>query len=428
MELNDIKSLIAQDQTLKQAQNRYLGRFYYNYQPNTGTRDENVVLVGNQVITKKAKDQVYINYFKKLVNQKINYLLTNPLVYDQRVLELGFDMNELLDSLILNASLDSRSWLYLYVFDNKLLFSIISDAQIIPMYDKTGNIEELIRYYPEEDSIKVEIWTDSQVFMLEYKDETILKQEVLPHYTTSTIYQNEVEEERPKSLGFIPFIPLYNNKELTGDVHDIASIIKLYNSICTGLIDNINEFQEAITKFKNYVGSTEQLQDIMQQMKLTKAIGVPSDGDVEYIRVEIPTEPRQMILDLLRKAMYSIASGFDQEDFVSANNTTNVMIKAKYADLDAKASDTIRRVRAFYRQLVDRLNKFYGGGIKTDLEFAKAQVFNVTEVIEDCVNCIPLVEAGLMSKKTLMSNHPWIDSVDEELKQIDKEKQNKPIL
>ena len=43
---------------------------------------------------------------------------------------------------------------------------------------------------------------------------------------------------------------------------------------------------------------------------------------------------------------------------------------------------------------------------------------NESEIIEDCVNSV-----GIISLETIISKHPWVDNLEEELKRIKKEKE-----
>jgi len=49
--------------------------------------------------------------------------------------------------------------------------------------------------------------------------------------------------------------------------------------------------------------------------------------------------------------------------------------------------------------------------------FNRDIIFNKSEVIEDCQK-----SKGFISDKTIISNHPWIEDIEEELKQIEKER------
>ncbi|MEG2458113.1 MAG: phage portal protein, partial [Bacilli bacterium] len=53
-----------------------------------------------------------------------------------------------------------------------------------------------------------------------------------------------------------------------------------------------------------------------------------------------------------------------------------------------------------------------------DILFNKNITINETETIDNCTK-----SKGVISNKTIMSNHPWVKDVEEEQKQLDKEKE-----
>ena len=68
----NIKDLIKKDQDKKQY--RYTGRKYYKYNPQNHN-NEITSFYNGQIYTTKVDKMLYTNYFRLLINQKINYLL-----------------------------------------------------------------------------------------------------------------------------------------------------------------------------------------------------------------------------------------------------------------------------------------------------------------------------------------------------------------
>lgn len=99
-------------------------------------------------------------------------------------------------------------------------------------------------------------------------------------------------------------------------------------------------------------------------------------------------------------------------------------INFRYMDLDAdcdslgtELQDTFRRLKVF----IDVYFQITGKGDFTGDDFTI--VFNMdlpvneTDVINNARN-----SDGLLSKRTILQNHPWVTDVDEEMDQIEKEK------
>jgi hypothetical protein len=108
----DYKQIIEAIEEKKKV--KYVARKYYYYKPLTQPSNINT-LQNDTVKTFKQdnKQEVYTNWFKVLVNQKIDYSLVKPVTVDKSI-PLEFDVEDIVDKLALNASLDAKSWLYIY--------------------------------------------------------------------------------------------------------------------------------------------------------------------------------------------------------------------------------------------------------------------------------------------------------------------------
>lgn len=426
MKEKEIKALIEQDQALKEREERYLGRKYYHYKPKKSQEYIDTYSNGKIHTIKGPRQDLYINLFKMIVNQKIDYVLSKPISTQVDINMLPeFNFNDIFDKLSLGASLDTTSWLHFYInTQGRLDWVQVSDKEIIPLYDKYDKyIAGIIRYYyMDKSTLQAELWTIDGVKKYTFVENSQTKVEEKAHFYIDEKYQGEVVNTQPANFNMIPFVPLYNNKAHEGDIEDLYSMIDMYNSITLGFVDNIDLFQEALVKLKGFTGEKDELQDAMKQLRISKAVAVPADGDVEYLKVEIPVEARETILDLLKESIFTIGRGVIIERLGDGSgNITNVYIKSKFAGLDSKASDTIKQLTIFYYQLIQFISNYYNTSLDMYIEFNKTQLFNESELIASNVNSIPLIEAGLLSKETLMENNPWIDNVDEEKERITKE-------
>ena len=405
-------------------QGKYVARAYFAYQPKKG--DSSVDTYSNgQIHTVNTNDNCYLytNYFKMLVQQKINYLLAK-----QPELKINIDMvttatiTDMLEDVLLAASLDTTAWLHLYVENGVLDWILVNDKEIIPIFDKyKKNIIGIIRYYMEsEDTYRVETWSLKGVKVDYIVKEKLDSTRTMAHYDEETFYNGETESIEGKNLPFIPFIPLYNNKQKKSDLDGIQELIDMYTSINSGFVDNINLFQEAVVKLKGFTGDTEELETIRKNMQKFKMVGIPSGGadgaDMEYMSVEIPVEARKTMLDLLKENIFKIGQGLDPDRLAGESNITNVVIKSRYASLDMKVNGTEKQLRLFYEKFVDNLNMFYSSGLEKDITFNRSMIFNEVEAIDNCIKSMNLV-----SYETVLENHPWVSSVEGELKRIKEE-------
>jgi SPP1 family phage portal protein len=429
--VNNIVNILKKD--IEKKQGRYVARHYYKYKPkainqiNTFSNGEIHTFPSDKGCT------LYTNYFKMLVKQKINYILAKePEFKIDNTIMTTASITDMLEESLFNASLDTTAWLHLYVENNKLDWILISDKQIIPIYDNYHkNIIAIIRYWIEEkkendedndDIFIVQTWTMQGVKTERIHKDKIMASEVCSHYQEETIYQGIIENIEAKNLPFIPFIPLFNNKDKESDIDGIQELLDMYNSINSGFVDNIDLFQEAIVKLKGFTGDTEELETIRNNMKKFKMVGIPQGGgdnaDMDYMAIEIPVEARKTILDILKENIFKIGQGMDPDRLTGESNITNTVIKSRYSSLDMKANGTEKQLRLFYEQFIKCVNLYYMSTIANDITFNRSMIFNESEAIDNC-----LKSTNLLDLETILENHPWVTDAKETKAKIEQERE-----
>ncbi len=94
-----------------------------------------------------------------------------------------------------------------------------------------------------------------------------------------------------------------------------------------------------------------------------------------------------------------------------------------YSDIDLDAEDMENELQGAFQELlwfVDRYLSLTGKGdysnIDVDVIFNRDILINENEAIDNCTK-----SAGVVSQRTIVSQHPWTKDVNEELKQIQEE-------
>lgn len=426
--MEKIIEIIKKD--IKKKMGKYTARSYYNYKPKSKQSEINTYS-GGKVHTVKVNNNCYLytNYFKMLVNQKSDYLLAKEpeLKISNSDLTVA-TITDMLEEAVLNASLDTTSWLHFYVEDNKLDWIFVHDSEIIPIYDKYNKkITEVIRYWIEgkkddENIFIVQTWTKEGVKIEKIHKDKIVDSQTYFHYEEDSIYRGSIEYTEGINLPFIPFIPLYNNKGKNSDLEGIKELIDMYNSINSGFVDNINLFQEAIIKLRGFTGDTEELEIVRKNMQKYKMVGLPHGGgdnaDIEYMGIEIPVEARKLILDILKENIFKIGQGLDPDRLTGESNITNVVIKSRYSALDMKANRTQKQLKLFYEKFVDCVNMFENSALDKEITFNKSMIFNESESIDNCLKSM-----NLLDMETILDNHPWVTDSKDVMKKINSEKE-----
>jgi hypothetical protein len=427
----DIKEIIKKD--IKEKQNKYQGQKYYNYKPKNEEAKTVDVADSNgeiQTIVLEKKCELYTNYFKLLVDQKIDYILNKePTIKSSLPYSIN-EISQMYEDLTLQAKLDGKCWLHFYYDEGKLNYVIVEDIEIIPIY-KIKKLIGVIRYYfIDKETIYVEEWSFKGLKSYKIKKDQIIDITVSTHYQTEIKIENQVIETYNNNFNEIPFI-VFENHQGKSDLEDVKVLIDYYNDISSGFIDNVYKFQEAIMKLKGFSGDVKTLEDTLKNLKKFKMVGIPDEkGDIEYMAIEIPVEARKFLLELLENNIYKIGKGYDS-DQIGDGNITNVVIKSRYFSLDIHCNKIIKKIKLFHENFCRFLNVS-----NTDIEINKTQLFNESEKLTDCVNAIDLYLNGLLSKETLIKNIPFVDNIDEEkllilkddVEKLKKQKQENDML
>ncbi|KEH89607.1 portal protein [Clostridium novyi A str. BKT29909] len=319
-------------------------------------------------------------FHTELVDQKVQYLLSNPIevvTEDQELQEklkeyINEDFQEVLQNAIEGASNKGLEYVYAYIDqENKINFQVADSLSVIPIYDELDHykLTSIVRYYDtkvqdqdkEVTITKADVWTDKDVTYYiqdkdskEFKLDNGIKPNPRPHITL----EDEKAYYDGGSFGYIPFFKLQNNKYEKTDLEPIKALIDDYDLMACSLSNNLQDFQEAIYVVRGYPG--DNLDELTTNLKTKKTIGVDESGGLDVKTIDIPHEARRVKLELDKDSIYKFGMGFDSSQ-IGDGNVTNVVIKSRYALLDLKCNKAEIRLRKLIRQLlkviVENINK-----------------------------------------------------------------------
>lgn len=140
---------------------------------------------------------------------------------------------------------------------------------------------------------------------------------------------------------------------------------------------------KAIYVVKGFQG--HDLDELIQNTKVKKHIGVSPDGDLDIKTINIPYQARETKLNLDEKNIYRFGMGFDSAQ-LGDGNITNIVIKSRYALLDLKCDKLEIRLKSFLRKMVkvalDEINKAMG----TDYDQSDVQIEFDREVMTNAAD------------------------------------------
>lgn len=405
----------------------------------------------------KSNIKIAHKFHKKLVNQKIAYILGKPIsitcnkdgekkTISNAVWErLGIKFENTIKNKTKDASNCGLSWIHPeYDRDGNLTFKSYPATEIIPIYDPEteSELRAVIHFYKlidvannNEERIYVEYWTDKEVrFYIETRqgETTVFLEDVSRprqdyHYITeifdSTL--NEVVEVQKHNWGRVPFIKIVNNEEETTDLEDIKGLIDAYDLINSNYVNTVEDLKEVIWLINGYGA-----EDVLALIEAIKVNGVARNNDatgsIDAKTITIPYEAREALLKKLKEHIYEFGRGVDTSNRdIVAQAPSGVALEFLYNDLDLKADDIIPSLKiVIYEMLwyvlddLKRASKIEKSITPFDFEikFNKTRIFNELELMNY------LSSDTLLSTLTKLKLHPKVEDADVELKLIQKEK------
>ena len=331
--------------------------------------------------------------------------------------------------LCVNAANAGVAWIHYWTNElNEFEWAVIDSKQIVPIWNKSAKQKLIgaLRVYTQIDEADgknytiYEYWNkeECQVYRRLQSD---LNYDNLTDYA---IFENpttgELVSEYSHGMEEIPFIPFFNNNIKSSDLDNIKPLIDVYDKVFSGFINDLEDVQELIFVLSGYGGTD--LNGFLQDLKKYKVIKMDAEegAGASTLNIEIPIEARNSVLDATRKAIFEQGQGFDPrpENF---GNQSGEALKFMYSLLEMKTGLMETEFQLGFAKLVRAICNFKN--IKCDnivQTWTRTCIKNEQEQAAICKDSV-----GIISQKTILKNHPFVEDVEAELKQLKKENEEK---
>jgi SPP1 family phage portal protein len=398
-----------------------------------------------------------VNAFHKvLVDQKTAYMVSRePSIivkgaeenkelkaYEDILTEFADDtFNETIQDLVTGASNKGFEALQVYYDENGTLqYRIVPAEEIIPIYDTRYEKElvEVIRYYTitvvengqEYFRKKVEWWTKKDVTYYTEKEKDMYVKDTnipcnpAPHWWDITTL-NKMEKRRvPNSWGKVPFIILKNNRNATTDLENIKGLIDAYDLLSSEGTNNLLDLVDLYWVIAGYGG--EAAGAIAKKLQINKAVHInDSQGKVEAKQVDLPVAGRLEYLKMLRRDIFHFGMGVDTDPERFGTAPSGVSLKFQYTLLDLKAGNMIAKLKKAIKELLWYVTEDYNRKNGTNYDISLITVSINTNRITNDAETVTMIQAskGIVSDKTLLARHPFVDDVNAELDELEAQKE-----
>lgn len=420
-----------------------LGEQYYSGDHDILRREKKVIGADGSLVTinNVPNNKLVDNQYRKLVDQKTNYVLGKPITVSTHKEEYLKILYKIFNKkvhrqirILAQYAIDGGiAWLYPYYDENRNFnLAVFPSYEICPLWrDKSHTVlDGAMRFYTEEVFDKkgaitkihrVELFTVNGIDYYRYQGGSLIREQT-PH---RDYMYSEGDGYNWNRLPIIPF--KYNN----GEIPLIRNVKSLQDSLNQVLSDFQNNMEEdprnTILILKNYDGTN--IPEFRQNLatygviKVTTVDGV--QGGVDKLNIEVNAQNYQAILMQLKRAIVENGRGFDAKEERMDGDPNQMNIESMYTDIDLDVNGMETEFQAGFEELkwfIDQYLIHNGEADYTEEEvtfvFNRDIFINEDAKIENCVKSM-----SVLSQKTCVAMHPWTTNLEHELAQIEEDKQ-----
>jgi SPP1 family phage portal protein len=240
------------------------------------------------------------------------------------------------------------------------------------------------------------------------------------------------EESRDTMFDFCPMLGVPNNAELRGDGEPVFSIIDAYDRTMSDYNSEIEQFRLAYMLFYGVRPTQELIDDMIQTGALYVSATSKEDSPnkIEFLTKQINNAALDSHLDRLEANIVRFAKHVNFSDAAFGGDITGPAMRFKLFMLESKAKPMERKHQAAMMYLFKVLGSAWRRRAVPNFDYTALE-FKYTRNIP--VNTLDEAQTaaatlGITSRRTtLKALKSLVPDVDEELRQIDEEKQGGPI-
>ena len=384
----------------------------------------------------KRENRLVCNHAKDISDTASSYFIGNPVTYKSDA-----DIKDLTDSLEtagadetdgdngLDLSIYGLAYEYVYVKENEnnLLTKNLSPENTFMVKDDSIEENELFAVYyyvRKDDSGTGPEHYIATVLTPNYKYELDIQNNEVPQLTT--------ELPVPHYLGEIPIIEYLNNKLAIGDFELQIPLIDAYNALMSDRITDKEQFIDAILAIygtllsdEDEPGTEEEDQNIKkakERLKKYKVLEMPDTAKAEYLTRTFDESGVEILKKAIEQDIHKFSHIPCMSDESFGGNVSGVAMEFKLLGMENITKIKTRyyrkglrkRIRIFCNYLALHGKSVDPAGIT--MTFTRALPKNLLEISQIVANLW-----GKVSRKTLLSQVPFVDDVDEEMKALDEE-------
>lgn len=367
---------------------------------------------------KKQEDKEYKKLIKKMFNDRTHKTLKYTLI---------------------EAVNKGISWWQVYIDEKgKLKTKRVNAEKIVVLWkddeheivDAIIVVYKMVAYEGTEKKIikKVEYWDLQGVRYLVYNNGELIDDVDRISELEDTVINSDdgngmtlcshfIYDDTPTNWEKVPFIYWKYNGDEKPLIYYLKSLVDCYDELTSIMADTIKDAPNGVNVVKNY---SEDIKTFNKNLQELNTIFLDEEGDYRRENVTIDINAFKEFIELLRRDIYETGAGVDTQSEKFATAQSGVALQELFNDLDLDCSNIETEFQSSLEYFMFFVNTYFSmitGNDYAEKEvefiFNKSMITNESEKITDCKNA-----EGQVSRKTILSHHPFVTDVDAEMKQI----------
>ena len=391
----------------------------------------------HKILNEDRENKLICNHAKDISDTASSYFIGNPVSYKAET-----DISDLTDALEVAGAdeTDGDNGLELSIYGLTYEYVYAKEGE---SYLTTKNLSAENTFMVKDDSIE-----ENELFAVYYyikKDDsgvapdryiaTVLtrnyKYEL--NIENNTEYQPTTEPAIPHYLGEIPVIEYLNNKLAIGDFELQIPLIDAYNALMSDRVTDKEQFIDAILAIYGTMLSDDEveengekkdgLEEAMKNIKRRKVMEMPGEGaKAEYITRTFDESGVEILKKAIEQDIHKFSHIPCMTDESFGGNVSGVAMEFKLLGMENITKIKTRYYKKGLRKRIRIFCNFLSLQGKTvdpagiTMTFTRALPKNLLEISQIVANLW-----GKVSRKTLLSQIPFVDNVDDELATLDQE-------
>lgn len=397
-------------------------RKFQSYYENDSRILKRTMMGGNDVNNKLAH-----NYAGYITDMATGYFIGRPVSYSgdevllQRIQDI-YNYNDEQDEnneIAKQVSIKGRCYEVIYLDEEdldeeskpRIRFNKVNAEDMVAVYDYkiSPEMRFAIRWYEVENADgknirKIEVYTEQEIIYYEEKQSNLKETKRMPHF-----------------FGIVPVVEYLNNEEAQGDFEKVLTLVDAYDKAQSDALNNLEYFANC---YMYLVNMKETDEDEIKRMKRMRVLLLDEKGEAGFLTKEENSQGSENMANRLKSDIHKFCMVPDLSDEQFSNNASGIAMLYKLLGLEQLAVKKERKMKRGLQRRIEIITNYLNlRGHNFDYRSIQMKFTRNIPVNEkENVEIVQLLQ-GILSKKTALSYLKMVDDVNQELQNIEEEKQ-----